>query len=506
MPSIDSVITRAAATYPEHVAVHEWEGKQVTYSQLDYEVSNFAEWALTQGIQQGDAIAIHLPNSIAYLVAQFGSFRAGAVAAYINYRLQFSEARRQIGMCRARIVITTEAKAAELRTASEFADTIFLVVGAAQGAFTNFDDVINTKQHPRCFPDGLEDCDAIIRFTSGSTGNPKGLIVTHRAWLVRAMSMLIEEMQIVPGSTTLVLGQLSHQAGLFVIPTFLRGGTLLVMEKFSLPTVAMILSSTEISCLQIVPTMFTLILNDPMARAAFGSANVSRIVYGGSPIRQSVLEEVMQLAPNTEFVQSYGSHEAGSISVLDNAAHHDLTLWHSAGRPMLTVGLRLKEPVSTDGVGEIEVKSPWLPCARLTSHGREPIKEEWSSTGDLGEIMNGHIFLRDRMNDVIISGGFNVYPAEVEKVIGAHPQVLDAAVASAPDEKWGERVIAFVVVKRDGEFIEENLRDYCKTQLAGYKVPKEFRLIGEMPLNPNGKPDRRYLSQSLWAGQERRIN
>ncbi len=505
MPTIDSVITRAAASAPDRIAVREWGGREVTYAELDAAVSAFAAWARDHGVAEGEAIAIHLPNSVGYLVAQFGSFRAGAVAAYVNYRLSETEAQRQFRFCNARLIVTTPEKVARFRRDPALAQAIFLVDGEEGANGHTLQQVIAARQRPSFGTDGLEDRDAIIRFTSGSTGDPKGLIVTHRAWLVRAVSMQAEEMRIRPESTTLVLGQLSHQAGLFVIPTFLQRGTLLVMQKFDLASVAAIVAAGNISCAQVVPTMFTLILNDPQARRAFAQSGLHRIVYGGSPIRQSVLEEAMELLPATEFVQSYGSHEAGSISFLDDAGHRDPVLRHSAGRPILAAQIRLHGR-NDEGVGEIEVKAPWLPNARLTANGREPITDEWASTGDLGELVDGHIFLRDRMNDVIISGGFNVYPVEVEKIVGSHPQVLDAAVASAPDDKWGERVIAFVVSRNPREFSEESIREHCKALLAGYKVPKEFHLIPEMPLNPNGKPDRRRLSQPLWAGRARRIN
>lgn len=505
MATIDAVIARAAAQVPDHIAVREWKGREMSYADLDTAVSRFAAWAQERGVREGDSIAIHLPNSLGYLVSKFGSFRAGGVAAYINYRLTTKEAVRQIRLCEARIIVTTAAKAAKLRACPELQDLVFLVYGQGESGHERLEDVMASERVLSSHPVEREDSDAIIRFTSGSTGEPKGLIVTHRAWLMRAVSMLVEEMQIREGSTTLVLGQLTHQAGLFVIPTFLRGGTLLLLEKFSLEALAEILLSTQVSCMQFVPTMFTLALSDSKARAALEKSKPGRIVYGGSPIRQSVLEEALALLPDTEFVQSYGSHEAGSISYLDNIAHRDPALRNGAGTPLLAVQVRVAN-VNADGVGEIHVNSPWAPVARLTAAGREAIKDAWSQTGDLGILIDGHVFLRDRMNDVIISGGFNVYPVEVEKVIGAHPSVLDVAVASAPDEKWGERVIAFIVKRTGAEVSEDALREFCRTQLAGYKVPKEFKVIDEMPLNPNGKPDRRRLSQSLWADRERRIH
>lgn len=505
MPTIDAVVERAAAQKPDHIAIREWNGRELSYSRFNAAVSSFAAWVHAKGFKRGEAIAIHLPNSAAYLVAQFGSFRAAGVATYVNYRLMPGEALRQIALAKARFVVTTPAKAVEFLKHPEFVGKVLLVDGPAEKGINSLAEVMSSGLKADIDTQGLEDADAIIRFTSGSTGEPKGLIVTHRAWLIRAAAMLTEEMRIREGSTTLLMGQLSHQAGLFVIPSIMQRGTLLLMDKFTLDTVADILETKQAECAQIVPTMFTLIFGHARARAALAQSGLQRIVYGGSPIRQTVQQEAMDLLPKTDFVQVYGSHEGGSISFLDGAGHRDPQLRHGSGRPLLAVQLRLQE-TNADGIGEVEVKSPWLPNARLTAEGREDITDAWSRTGDLGQVMDGHVFLRDRMNDVIITGGFNVYPLEVEKVVGSHAHVLDAAVASAPDDKWGERVIAFIVPRSAQVFDEQSVRHHCKEHLATYKVPKEFRLIAEMPLNANGKPDRRSLNQLLWAGHDRRIN
>jgi long-chain acyl-CoA synthetase len=526
MPTIDSVISRGAIAAPDTVAVREWgSARQLTYAQLDTAVSRFAGWARSQGLQTGQTIAIHLPNSAHFLIAQFGSSRSGGVAAYINYRLSASEACRQFKLCESRIIVTTAAKAAEIRQEPALAGVIFVLADGAvssgasgasgapdapdaPGALShNLPQIIAVDQ-PLSYDaeaDGREDCDALIRFTSGSTGDPKGIIVSHRAWLIRAVSMLAEELQIAPFSTTLVLGPLSHQAGLFVIPTFLRYGALLVMDKFDVGSVADVFTSERISCSQMVPTILGLVLNDPRSREALRSSGLTRLVYGGSPIRRAVLDDALALLPNTEFIQGYGSHEAGAISYLDGAGHRNEALRDSTGRPFLASQVRLSRAAG-ETIGEIEVKAPWLPHARITERGRERIDGEWSGTGDLGEIINGYIFLRDRMNDVIISGGFNVYPAEVEKILAAHPSVLDSVIVSAPDDKWGERVVAFVVARDAAAFSEADLRAHCAQLLAGYKVPKEVHLVAEIPLNASGKPDRRQLGNSLWAGQGRRIN
>jgi len=131
---------------------------------------------------------------------------------------------------------------------------------------------------------------------------------------------------------------------------------------------------------------------------------------------------------------------------------------------------------------------------------------EWAPTGDIGEIKGGFIYLRDRLNDVIISGGFNVYPLEVEAVIDTFPAIAGSVVVSAPDDRWGERVIAYVVPRDASGFDETALNEHCRKRLANYKVPKEFRAIQQIPVNVNGKPDRRKLSQPMWEGRDRRIN
>lgn len=506
MPMIDSVLRRAAAAAPDRIAVREWDTRrEFSYAALDAAVSAFANWMRGQGFAPGGVVGIHLPNSIDFLIAQFASFRAGGVAAYVNHRLAASEAARQFKLGGARIIVTTADKARAFREDPELAGAIFVLKDGHLPLGHPMEDAIAGRDRHEIITD-REDCDAIARFTSGSTGAPKGLLVTHRAWLVRAVSILAEEMPIVPFSSTLVLGPLSHQAGLFVLPTFLRFGTLVVMDGFGVDKVAAVLSSQRISCSQMVPTILHLVLEDPASREALRCSGLDRLIYGGSPIRRAVLDEALALLPATEFVQGYGSHEAGSISYLDGPAHRDPEARYSAGRPFLAAEIRVRKLETGGEFGEIQVKAPWLPHARITEAGREALTGEWASTGDLGELRDGLLFLHDRLNDVIISGGFNVYPLEVEAVLNAHPAVESAAIVSAPDESWGERVIAFVVPRKGSAFDGEALRRYCREHLANYKVPKEVHPIPEVPVNVNGKPDRRKLSQPMWEGRERRIN
>lgn len=506
MPTIDAVLERAAFEAPSQDAVWEWDsGRRITYGSLNRDVSAFAAWLQAAPIGAGGTVAIHLPNSIGYLVGQFGTWRAGGCAAYVNYRLAPMEAARQMTLAGTRVVLTTAARAAELREIEGLSNAVFVVDDNRRPSFaTPLANILAQGGRPAA-PVGAEDADAIARFTSGSTGVPKGVLVSHRAWLLRAASMLAEQIQIEPRSTTMVLGPLSHQAGLFVLPTFLRRGCVLIFDRFDVEAVSAALTTQSISCSQMVPTIMGFMVESAATRDALRNAGLRRLCYGGSPVQRPVLDTVLDLLPGTEVVQSYGSHEAGSIAYLDGTAHRDPAMRSSAGRPMLGVEIRLNRAPGAE-YGEIEVRSPWVPGARLGPNGREVAPTDWVRTGDLGELQDGFLFLKDRANDVIVSGGFNVYPLEVEAVIDASPEVRACAVVSCPDDKWGERVVAFVVPRAAGSFEEGALRAHCRDRLATYKVPKEFRLVADIPQNVNGKPDRRRLSAPLWEGRERRIN
>lgn len=505
MPTIDEVVARAALSAPDGIAIREWDsGRRFTYREFDRAVTAFAAWLQADGLREDDSVAIHLPNCFEFLVTQFAAFRAGGVAAYVNFRLAPEEAARQMRLANAQVIVTTAEKAEFFRADAQLGSARYVVIGAG-GIGGSLSDIIADGARGCIVVGGREDRDAIARFTSGSTGAPKGVLVSHRAWLIRAVSILTEEMQIVPYSATMVLGPLSHQAGLFVLPTFLRLGTMVIIDGFDVDKVAAALRSERISCTQMVPTIMHLVLENATSREALRTSGLDRLIYGGSPIRRAVLDEALALLPDTEFVQVYGSHEAGSISSLDGVGHRDPVLRNSAGRPFLAAQIRIRGD-GTSGIGEIEVKAPWLPHARITEAGREALDGQWAATGDLGEYRDGYIYLRDRMNDVIISGGFNVYPLEVEAALNSHPSVRMSAVASAPDERWGERVVAFVVAKDKQAFDPQSVREHCREHLANYKVPKEIHAIPEIPVNANGKPDRRRLSQPFWEGKSRRIN
>jgi acyl-CoA synthetase (AMP-forming)/AMP-acid ligase II len=508
MSTIASVLRRARNRMPSREAVREWEsGRSISYGKLDDHCTALALYLQQAGLKPGERVGIYLPNIIEFLVAQFGILRGGLVATYINYRLAIEEAVRQLRLADARIVITTRKRAESFRSVQEMGNVDLIVADTEEPCCGGFllSSILSSTQPGRIAFEPSPGDDALLRFTSGSTGEPKGVFVTHRAWVTRAVHILAEEVRIEEGSMVICPGPITHASGLFVLPAFLRLGSLLLMQKFDTAQLGMIAETLPIKYGMFVPTMLKMILDDHRVVEKLQKSKMKQINYGGSPISPLILEEALKQLNSIAFVQGYGSHESGSMSYLDEFDHRSLNLRESAGKPLLNVEARI-EPIEGQEYGELLIRTPWSASSLLTSAGRTEITRDWVHTGDLGEIRDGYIFLMDRLNDVIVSGSFNVYPGEVERSIVRYPGISACAVVGVPDEKWGEQVVAYIVKKPGADIKDEEVQYYCRQVLSGYKVPKELIWVEEIPLNAARKPDRKLLAASRWQGYGRRIH
>jgi acyl-CoA synthetase (AMP-forming)/AMP-acid ligase II len=508
MTNIATVLRRARIRNPSREAVREWEsGRSISYGELDESCTALALYFQQAGLKPGERVGIYLPNVIEFIISQFGVLRAGLVATYINYRLSIQEAMRQLHLADARTVITTKERAEAFCSTQEMRGVNFIVADT-EGPFSGgllLSSILSSAR-----PDGItiepSPCnDALLRFTSGSTGYPKGAIVTHRAWVTRALQLLAEVVRLEEESMVLCPGPLTHAAGLFVLPTFLRSGSLLLMSKFDTTQIGKITESLPVKYGMFVPTMIKMILEDRQTVEKVRKSRMKQINYGGSPIAQQVLENALEQLTPIAFVQTYGSHEAGSMSFLDEFDHKSPRLLESAGKPLLNVEFRI-EPVESHEFGQLMVRTPWSANALLTEHGKKETTGAWVRTGDLGEMRDGYLFLMDRLNDVIVSGSFNVFPGEVERCIVKYPGISECVIVGVPDDKWGEQVVAYLVKKPGADVSDDELKNYCRQSLAGYKVPKAFNWVDEIPLNAARKPDRRLLAASKWQGHGRRIH
>jgi len=347
---------------------------------------------------------------------------------------------------------------------------------------------------------------ALLGYTSGTTAAPKGVPITHGA-LMNWFRASETEPSVYWDTSDIGLMVMPnfHLAGTLVsLPALYHGATLATLSAFE-PTAfifAVALHRPTVTCL--VPTALQMLLDHKSGQSTDFSS-LRRILYAGSPIGQHTLHQALD-AFGCDFVQFYGTTETFIITLLRPEQHRldNPDLLKSCGQPMPGVELRI---VDTNGhdlpageAGEVLVRSPWM----FSGYWNKPdataaaIIDGWYHTGDAGiRDQNGNLFLVDRLKDMIVSGGENIYSAEVERALAAHPSVQSVAVVGAPDEKWGERVVAFVVPHADMPVDVSDLVSHCRGLIAGYKVPKEIHLTDALPQTASGKVQKAALRQQL---------
>jgi acyl-CoA synthetase (AMP-forming)/AMP-acid ligase II len=353
-------------------------------------------------------------------------------------------------------------------------------------------------------------------YTSGTTGHPKGAVLTHRAVIANA-GQIACACEGRPGERSLVVAPLFHASA---VPTafapILRGGSLVIVERFDPGEVVRLLDEEEIGFAVLVPAMLRACLAVPGA-ARRGYRRLRLIYYGSSPIAEVTLRRAMA-AFRCGFVQSYGMTEAAqSLTFLTPADHEralagDSRLLLSAGRPAPDTQVRvvdaLDAPVPEGTIGEVVARGPQLMRGywNLPEASAHTLRDGWLHTGDAGVIDGeGYLYIQDRVKDMIVSGGENIYPREVEEVLSAHPAVAEVAVIGVPDQRWGETVKAVVVLREGTDATAEQLVAFCRARLGGFKLPRSVDFLGALPRNALGKVLKRQLREPYWSGQERQV-
>jgi acyl-CoA synthetase (AMP-forming)/AMP-acid ligase II len=363
-----------------------------------------------------------------------------------------------------------------------------------------------------------EDSLHTLFYTSGTTGNPKGVMLTQQSWANVAINLILDYGPIAENDVLLNLQPLSHGAGFFVLPFFIKGATNVLVPGFSPSLIFQTIAQERVTVLKLVPTMLYQLLEAP-EKTQYGLDSLHSIIYGGSPIARPRLIEAIRFF-GEKLVQLYGQAEAPMcISTLSKADHviegpdEVIERLNSAGKPCTNVEVRIVDgngiDVHVGEVGEVIVRGYHLMKGywNRPEATAEVLRDGWVYTGDLGYCdSRGYIFLVDRKKDMIISGGFNVYPKEVEDVISGHPKVKEVAVIGVPDDKWGEAVKAVIVPKKGIQVSEQEIIDFCREHMAGMKKPKTVDIVEELPRNPYGKVLKTALREPYWKGSNRRIH
>ncbi len=499
---------RALQQHPRRMAVR-CAGRQLDWRTLTDRVARLAGVLQDRGLQPGDRVAVLAQNSDWCIEAFMAVWWAGGVVCPLNTRWSSAELLHglQDGQSRLLLVDGNFAAQAEalLPKAPDLCAVLFMGDGHAPPGMARAQDLMATTapaEDVRLGGDAL----AIILYTGGTTGFPKGVMLSHANLWTASVARLAQ----IPGAgTSLLATPLFHVAGLGrLVGMLVHGHGCVVEPQFRPAQVLQAIAEQGVCEVMLVPSMLQMLLDHPDFDAARLGA-LQRIVHGAAPMPRALLLRAMQALPRVDFVCAYGMTETAAAAAvngpyrLDNHAEHAAHL-AAVGRAGWGCELRIVGPdgqaLPVGQAGEICVRGPSV----MLGYWRQPdataqvLRQGWMHTGDGGWMdEDGYVYLADRIKDMIITGGENVYSLEVEAVLMRHPAVALCAVVGRPSAEWGEAVHA-VVVPRPGQLPDaQSLRAYCHDHLAGFKCPKTLDIVEALPLSPTGKILKNRLREQL---------
>ena len=513
------VLEWRAAVTPDAVALTDDRGGELTYAALAETMERAAAGYAAAGIRPGDVVPIIARNQIGWVTAMFGLVRAGALPAAVNWRLAAPEVAALLDLMRpAAVVSDADCAGLAKQALAGLAAPEPVLLGlagpagksglagdggpAGPGGPGELGEPVPDRPVERLRgPEPL-----ILLHTSGTTGRPKLVPLTHQMLIAADVFMKLEVPEASVGTRHLSALPLFHVAGLANLGYVLfTGGHLHVLGGFEPVAFVDELASRRIQLTQLVPALIQAVTDEVSSRARPPDlSHLIEIVYGASPIRPDLLERAVRTL-GCRFRQNYASSETGPLPISSLPPDdHDPARGRlsTAGRPSLGWEVRLGDRGEIQVRGAAPLPGYWNDAEAT---GRAMTADGFYRTGDVGVIDgDGYLTIIDRLNDVVITGGENVYPAEVEAVLASHPQVADVAVIAVPDDRWGETVHAVVVAGPALDTVE--LAGWARQRLAGFKCPTGITVVAQLPRNATGKVLRSALREPFWAGRDRRIS
>jgi len=490
---LGEILARWARKSPDKEALV-FKDKRLTYRQFNERVNRLAHGLLKLGIGRGDKIAVIFMNCLEIVECYFALAKIGVVAVPLNFRFTKNEHQYQIDNSDARAVIY----------GSMFRDIIdsirirlpkvehYICVskGGIEGAI-DYEALIRESSPGEPLIMVEDDDPAFIMYTSGTTGSPKGAVLTHKNQISLAINFCLSVREFT--AKQLIVFPLFHQAATaWTIIGVFNGESSVILDDPTPEKIMAAIQSEKIECVGLVPALWNWIVNHPQ----FKEYDLSSLRAGGTgaaPIPVEVKKRIFELLPNLKLVEAFGQTETSATGTL--AFHEDfLRKSGTVGKPRINVEARIVDPDGNDvpigQKGEIVYRGPSVmkEYYKNPSATAEAFRGGWFHSGDMvRQDDEGYIYVVDRLKDMIISGGENIYPAEIENVLYNHPKILEAAVIGIPDPDWGESVKAYIVLKAGQAMTEAEVIDFCREQLASYKKPRVVQFIDALPRNASGK-------------------
>ena len=508
-PLLPDWLTRCAENLPAHLAV-QCEQTRWSFAELANQVTGLAGQLAAAGVREKSRVALLAPNGLAYVVFVHALTRLGAILVPLNIRLTVEELRWQLSDVRAEVLVSSADMAERASLIGSTLPTLPRAILQTNAPTQENVTIQLLTAEAECYPTStieprpLIDLAAtqVIMYTSGTTGKPKGVIITYGMQWWNASSSALN-LGHSPDDRWLACLPLFHIGGLSILMrSVIYGISVILLEKFDEHRVNQAIQHDGVTIISVVAVMLQRMLNalGEKSQEARYAATLRCVLLGGGPAPLPLLEQCARL--DIPVAQTYGLTESCSQAVT-LAPSDALRKLGSAGRPLVPVQLQIRQedqPAPGGEAGVIYLQGPTITpgYADRPAETAAAFQDGWFCTGDLGYLdADGYLYVLDRRSDLIISGGENIYPAEIESVLLAHPAVAEAGVCGQPDPQWGQVAIAFVKMHPNQAADATELLEHTRQRLARYKVPRTVYLVEELPRNSSGKLLRRQLPHLL---------
>jgi len=514
---------RRAVQQRPHAIASVYKGRKRTFAELGTRVARLGGVLRRLGVQPGDRVGMLALNSDWYLEYYMGTYWSGGVVNPINTRWSAAEIAYSLEDCQTGVLLVDDnfaGMADELRRRCPALHTLVHVADLENGAppegMHSYEALMAQAQPVEDALRGGEDLAGVF-YTGGTTGVPKGVMLSHRGLYVNALISAGEGVAR-RGSVGLHVAPMFHLAdGAFMNALLACSGSHVMVERFEPQLVFEAIQNAGVTDVMLVPTMIQMLVDHPDI-GRWDLSSLRGVLYGASPMNEDLLNRTMRALPNVDLVQAYGMTELSPVATILPPEMHlgegRAKGWHrSNGRAAMGCEVRIvdenDQEVPRGTVGEIVARGPGVMLGywNKPKESAEALRGGWMHTGDGGRMdEDGYVYVVDRIKDMIITGGENVYSLEVENAIASHPAVAVCAVIGVPDAQWGEAVHAFVVQKPGAQVDAQAIIAHCKTLIAGYKCPRQVSFVEAMPLSGAGKILKTQLREPFWQEHDKKVH